>query len=152
MNVENIFRRIPALKNVTLDTVLFESKYPVMFTCRNENDIYLFICCLVNGSIIKWIGTKTNYEILIELLENKITIRNAFLSVSEDKLMIKYDGQNVICNIVESRNIQSILLSTAGEYMDAEDDEYTEEIAVFRQRNLNTEYRIKPQINSFLAL
>ena len=55
MNVEEILRKIPAFRSIRLDTVLFESKYPVMFTCRNGEDIYLFICCLVSADKIKWI-------------------------------------------------------------------------------------------------
>ena len=67
MNVEEILRKIPAFRSIRLDTVLFESKYPVMFTCRNGEDIYLFICCLVSADKIKWIGTKTNYNTIIRI-------------------------------------------------------------------------------------
>lgn len=85
MNVEKIFQRIPDFKNIIVDTILFESKYPVLFTCKNENDIYFFICCLVNASVVKWIGTKTDYDTLIELLENKVTIRTAFLALRKKR-------------------------------------------------------------------
>ena len=99
-----------------------------MFTCKNEQDIYLFICCLVNADKVEWIGTKTTYENLIELLENKVTIREAFLNITEDKIVIKYNGQNMEY-VVESRNsIPEHLLPAMGEYIDAEDDEYEEEI------------------------
>ena len=150
MNVEKIFQRIPDFKNIIVDTILFESKYPVLFTCKNENDIYLFICCLVNASVVKWIGTKTDYDTLIELLENKVTIRTAFLGVTEEKILIEYDGQHVSCKM--TANIQNDLLPTAGEYMDAEEEEYAEEIAAFKQRNRNREYRIESRINSFFVV
>ena len=61
-------------------------KYPVLFTCKNDKDIYLFICCLVNSEKIKWIGTRTTYDNLIDLLENKITIRDAFLNVTNNNI------------------------------------------------------------------
>lgn len=61
MNVEKIFRKIAAFRGIVLDEILFESKYPVMFTCKKDNDIYLFICCVVNADIIEWIGTRTDY-------------------------------------------------------------------------------------------
>ena len=35
--------------------------------------------------------------------------------------------------------------------MDAEDDEYAEEIAVFKRQNATIEYVIKPRINRFLV-
>jgi len=152
VNIEKIFRNIPVLSEISLDTVLFESKYPVMFTCKNGNDVYLFICCLVNASIAKWIGTKTSYETLIELLKNRVTIQDAFLSVVDEKLVITYDGNNVDCNVVQSKKIPRELLPTDGEYMDAEDDEYAEEIAVFKSRSENMEYKIQPRISSLLSL
>lgn len=34
MKIENVFRKIPEFSNIVLDTILFESKYPVMFTCK----------------------------------------------------------------------------------------------------------------------
>jgi len=95
MKIEKIFRKIPDFQKVILDTILFESKYPVLFTCKNDKDIYLFICCFVNSEKIKWIGTRTTYDNLIDLLENKITIRDAFFNVTNDKIMIEYDGKEV---------------------------------------------------------
>ena len=70
-------------------------KYPVLFTCKNDKDIYLFICYYVNSEKIKWIGTRTTYDNLIDLLENKITIRDAFLNVTNNKIMIEYNGKAV---------------------------------------------------------
>ena len=151
MKVENIFRKIPDFHNIVLDTILFESRYPVMFTCKNDKDVYLFICCLVTADKTEWIGTKTTYDNLIELLENKITIRDAFLGITENKIIIVYNGKNVDYRIETGSNIPENLLPTAGEYMDAEGDEYAEEIDIFKRRNENIEYVIKPRINRFLV-
>ena len=49
MEIEKIFRKIPSFQRIILDTILFESKYPVLFTCKNDDDIYLFICYYVNS-------------------------------------------------------------------------------------------------------
>ncbi len=152
MNIEKVFSKVPRFKNISLDKVLFESKYPVMFTCKNDNDIYLFICCLVNSNSIKWIGTKTNYDILIAMLENEVTIRNAFLSVTDEKIVIEYNGDKVTYSILKSDNIQKDLLPTAGEYMDAEGDEYIQEIKEFKLRNDNIEYKIQPLINNYIFI
>lgn len=152
MNIEKVFSNVPRFKNISLDKVLFESKYPVMFTCKNDNDIYLFICCLVNSNSIKWIGTKTNYDILIAMLENKVTINNAFLSVTDEKIVIEYNSDKVTYSILKSDDIQKDLLPTAGEYMDAEDDEYIQEITEFKLRNDNIEYKIQPLINNYIFI
>ena len=143
MEIEKIFRKIPDFQKVILDVILFESKYPVLFTCKNDKDIYLFICYYVNSEKIKWIGTRTTYDNLIDLLENKITIRDAFLNVTNNKIMIVYDGK-------KAGEIPDEVLPTIGEYMDAEDGEYEEEIVEFKKRNKNIEYVIQPQISKFL--
>lgn len=44
MKIEKIFRKIPDFQKVILDTILFESKYPVLFTCKM---IKIYICLFV---------------------------------------------------------------------------------------------------------
>ena len=125
-------------------------KYPVLFTCKNDKDIYLFICYYVNSEKIKWIGTRTTYDNLIDLLENKITIRDAFLNVTNNKIMIEYNGKAVEYELKKyqlefevlsetSSEIPDEILPTVGEYMDVEEGEYEEEIVEFKKRNNNIE-------------
>lgn len=152
MKIESIFRNIPDFYDICLDTILFESRYPVLFTCRNGQDVYLFICCLVTGDKAEWIGTKTTYDNLIGLLENRITIRDAFLNVTENKIIIDYNGQNVDYRMEKRSSVPENLLPAAGEYMDAENEEYAEEIAVFKRRNVSTEHVIQMQIYKYVAL
>ena len=47
MEIEKIFRKIPSFQRIILDTILFESKYPVLFTCKNDDDRtkFLIIYC-----------------------------------------------------------------------------------------------------------
>ena len=123
MNIEKIFRKIPKFKNIHLDTVLFESRYPILFTCVCGRDVYLFVCCLFTNEVVKCIGTKTNDDILI-------------------KLMIDYKVDGVHLNELFSTEIPPQLLPTVGEYMEAEEGEYFDEISHFkkrlnRQKNLN---------------
>lgn len=154
MNVEDIFRKTKLFENLEMDFVLVESKYPVLFTCKDRTEIYLFVCCLVNSKVAKWIGTKTNYETLISLLENGITIREAFWGVCEEKIVIEYNAseKKVYCENVNKKEIPEVFLPTSGEYMDAEDGEFEEEINVFKMRASVKEVIIKPQINRFLYI
>ena len=132
--------------------ILFGSKYPVLFTCENEGNVYLFICCLANSDKLVWIATQTDYKNLIDLLENKITIRAAFLNVTDKKMIITYDGQKVECKEESYSSIPMNYLPTEGEYMDAEDDEYKEELVEFRKRCSRVEFTIKPRRNSYWTL
>ena len=134
MKIEDIFRKIPMFENLKMDTVLFESKYPVLFTCTINEDVYLFICCMVNEQFINWIGTKMDYKTLIQLLKNEVTIRDAFLAITDEKIMINYDGKELVADIVNKDQVPMELLPTVGEYLDTENDEYSEEIAKFEER------------------
>ena len=132
--IEKIFRKISFFKNLKLDTILFEANYKVMFTCLNNDDIYLFICHFVDSKSMKWIGTKTSYFTLINLLKNQITIRSSFLGVTEKKFIIEYDGEKVIYCIVNKNDIDKSILPTDGMYMDSEPGEFDEEILQFLYR------------------
>ncbi len=136
MKIENIFRKIQGFQCIVLDKILFESKYPVLFTCKNGEDVYLFICCLVNSEKIQWIGSKTTYENLIKLLRNEITIRKAFLNVTNEKIVIEYNGEKVNYSVKKATDILENMLPTSGEYMDAEDGEFDEEILEFKKRRM----------------
>ena len=152
MDIEKIFRKIPMFSNISLDITLFESKYPVMFTCKNGKEIFLFIRCTVNADIVEWIGTKTSYNTLINLLENRVTIRDAFLDVTNKKYLIQYNGKKTFCNTVAADELSDELLPTAGEYMDAEEDEFSEEIETFKTRLKTIDYKIQPCVNNLLYL
>lgn len=154
MNIEKIFRKTNMFENIEMDFVLVESKYSVWFTCRDKNDVYLFICCLVNSQTVKWIGTKTTYEILISLLKDGITIREAFLNVCEEKIIIEYygPGKDVEYEKVNANDIPEKLLPTYGEYMEAEEGEFEDELRVFQSRALIKEVVIKPQTTRLLFI
>lgn len=152
MNVEQIFSGIPMFKHIKLDKILFEGKYPVLFTCVNGEEIYLFSCCLVNSKIIKWIGSKTNYKSLIALLKNEKTIYDTFQDVIDEKIVIEYNGEKVIYEIKDRALIPEHLFPTKGEYMDAEEDEFIEEISEFEQRDGYTQILIAKSSLSWISL
>ena len=92
----------------------------------------MFICCLVNAEKVEWLGSKTTYDNLIDLLKNKITIRDAFLNITENKIIIEYNGKETNYKILKGNDVPDNLLPTLGEYMETEGDEYEEEIALFK--------------------
>lgn len=154
MNVEEIFKNTKLFQNIRMDIILVESKYPVLFTCKDKNDTYLFVCCTVNSKIVQWIGTKIKCETLVMLLKNEITIRDAFLKDYVEKFLIEYDGveKAISERIIVEYMLLKDLLPTEGEYMDAEEDEFEEEIEIFSSRIKNIEFSIKPQVNWFLLI
>lgn len=65
---EEILQNVPELKGIRLDMVLFEAKYPIIFTCKNENQKYLFSCCAYTSNEIKWIGVKTDSNTVLRMV------------------------------------------------------------------------------------
>ena len=110
MQIEKIFGEIPIFQDIKMDKILFESSYPILFTCIEHRNIYLFICCVNNSDETKWIGTKTSYPNLIELLTNEITIRDAFANVTDKKFLITKKVTGVNFNEVNfwKQNLESL--------------------------------------------
>lgn len=133
------FVQIDAIGNLEMDMVLFESYYPILFTCLNEKrELFLCVCCQANSKGKKWLLTKTTPQIVIDILENKITLRNAFLQFPEVQYTILADGNNQ--EIIEKDKNDwdynsSVCLPDKGEYMEAEEGEFDDEIAYYKSLN-----------------
>lgn len=138
MKMERLLSSIKEMPGLELECILFEGNYPIAFTCTDkECKVYLFICYEVNSEAVRWIASETSYEILISMLEDKITIRDAFLAKSEKKYMIEFNGDfnKIKVEYVDRDKLNSSILPTEGEHMEADDDEFEEEISMFRQKS-----------------
>ena len=134
MQIEKIFGEIPIFQDIKMDKILFESSYPILFTCIEHRNIYLFICCVNNSDETKWMGTKTSYPNLIEFITNEITIRDAFANVTDKKFLITKKVTGVNFNEVDFKDLPQDLLPTAGEFLETESGEFEEEILCFEER------------------
>lgn len=124
--------------NITIDQILFETSYPVLFTAYDDEQTYLFICYSANHNTMCWIATATTYDIIISMLRNEITIRDAFMAYKADKIIITANEKNYINNveyaILNKDEIDANILPTEGQYMDAEEGEYTNEIQYYQSK------------------
>ena len=132
MKIQEILRQSNCLSNITIDQVLFESSYPILFTGHENEQVYLFICHSVNSERMAWIVTRTTYDIIISMLENKITIRDAFMAFTSEKIILTYDKTGMHTSTCSVNEIDDNILPTAGQYMDAEAGEYDEEIQYYQ--------------------
>lgn len=133
MRLQEILRQSDCLSNVTIDQILFESSYPILCSGYDNNNIYLIICHSVNSERMSWIVTKTTYDIIISMLNNNITIRDAFLGFTSEKILLtlEKEGMHTIkCDVTE---INENILPTPGQYMDAEEEEFDEEIEYYEE-------------------
>lgn len=119
-----------------MNKVFFASNYPILFSCINEKrEYFLCVCCKSTLGEKKWLVTKVIPDIFIDLLSDKITIRDAFLrGDGRYSIYLKDNMWEIqIDNYDDWEPSQSIYLPTAGEFMDAEDDEFEEEIRYFEE-------------------
>lgn len=125
LELNNIFSQIKDFPNLQIGVVLVEEEQPILFTCTDsKHNVYLALCPFEDSEHIIWYLTKTNYDVLINLLKNKITIYDTFKEVSDNKYIIIYNKDGVSSECVSFEALDENYLPIKGEYMDAEYDEY----------------------------
>jgi len=120
------------------DKILFETYYPILFTVIDkENTLYLCACCQHNKSGTKWLLTLTSPMFIIDLLENRITLRDAFLKDKRIQLTL-FKRNEILEQIQHDQSDWDVQNSTSlpelGEYIDAEPDEFFEEIEYYSNK------------------
>lgn len=122
---------------LSIEKTLFSSYYPILFTCRSDNgNLYLCVCCWAEKDLQKWLLSETEPATIIDMISDKITLRDAFLKDNKGMYTIARDRDGVEM-ITESdpsdwHPENSVLLPTTGEYMDADEGEFDEEINFYR--------------------
>lgn len=132
MNLEKILSERNKNHSFRMERIILEDRYPILFTCKKDKRVFIFICHSVNADSIQWIASETSYQNIINMLSDKITLRDAFLNISETKYMLKFDGRELQCIKCNKYEIPSEFLPTADEYMEADKGEFDEEIAFFK--------------------
>lgn len=126
------FVQIDSIGNLKIDTVLFESYYPILFTCLNEKkELFICVCCQANKNGKKWLLTQTTPQTMIDMLKNKITLRDVFFKFPEVQFTILSNGEKKEIREKDRNDWDydsSISLPDKGEYMEAEDGEFVDEI------------------------
>ena len=121
-----------------IDKIIFESYFPIIFTCKDDkNNIYMCVCCQNNEKGIKWLVGKTDSKSIVKVLEDKITIREVLLCNSEEHISIEYinGDYNVEYNNSDWKE-NSIYLPKKDSYIYADEGEFDEEIKYFQSLDL----------------
>lgn len=108
------------------DRILFESYWPIIFSCKsNTDEHYICVCCQNNNSGIKWLVGKTDVTNIISLLEGDISLRDLLLKHTETKISIDYkEGKFSLAYNNDDWNDDSIYLPKIDSYMDADPGEF----------------------------
>jgi len=126
---------------LTIEKVLFSSYQPVLFTCRSDKgNLFLCVCCGNDNGFHKWLLSETGPATVLEMLEDEITLRCAFLKDNKGRYTISRDkdgNESISCNDSTDWHAEdSFLLPTAGEYLDADEGEFSEEIRFYRMKQV----------------
>lgn len=117
---------------LVIDRILFESYYPILFTCKNEfNDTFVCLCCQHNQKGIRWLIGKTDNSYMIQLLKDQITIRKLLEKNTSDKICVDYINEQYSINYLDDWKDYEDYLPKEDSYMYAEPGEFDEDIAYF---------------------
>ena len=123
-------------QNLYEDLVFIDDNYPVLFTCVDDlENTYLSTCYFADHSKTLWLVTKIEPERVINLLNNKVTIRELF--ESDELWMIcksKSKKEIQVKQIADCKNFDKNAFPAEGEYMDADEEEFEEEISILKKR------------------
>lgn len=131
------FIKLDEYGQLYIDRVLFESYFPIIFTCVNDNkEIFICVCCQNNKKGCKWLIGKTNGINIIRMLRNEITIRQLLLEYSSGRISVDYVGNEYVVAYNNSDwDENSSYLPKDDSYMYAEEGEFDEEIDYFSSVN-----------------
>jgi hypothetical protein len=154
------FIKINKLGTLQIDKILFESHYPILFTCVNESsDLFLCICCQANKDGKRWLITKTIPQTVIKILKDEITLREAFLQFTDIQYTVFSNSEvtTIKENDLSDWDYEnSIYLPEKDEYMEVEDGEFDEEILYYEKlrndnyKEIKLEKVFSPSIDKFI--
>lgn len=118
--------------------VLVESSRPLLFVCRDVQDsLFIVSCHCATAAKTEWILAQTTSDKLINLLSDRITIRDCFvLDNSEAYIVTRSAGTDLFD--IKKHSLESIadILPTVGYYMEAEEGEFEEELKELQEANV----------------
>lgn len=122
-------------QNLYEDLILIDNIYPVLFTCVDDlENTYLCSCYFADPSKILWLVTKTDLESVIDLLINKVTIRELFEFDELWEICKSKNEEIQVKRIEDCKNFDENAFPAEGEYMDADTGEFEEEITILKKR------------------
>lgn len=94
-----------------IDKILFETYFPIIFTCKNENnDIFICVCCQCNENGCKWLVGRTNGSFIVRMLQNEITIRQLLLDCCTEKISVDYKTRNMLLHIIIPIGMKRVII------------------------------------------
>lgn len=114
-------------KTFFMDHVFFEVKYPVFFSCVDENgELYIATLCDIREEL-RWILAKTTQELLIQMVYDQISLYELYNRSNTYYIIRERNGEKS-CNTYNNATIDKLDFPTKGEYLETEKEEIGEYI------------------------
>ena len=130
------FKNIPEIGDLVLDEIFYEDIYPVLFCCRDLNENrYICVCCDIRGAQ-RWIVSPISNENLSNLIKDKITLKDAFLTMpSRNSFLIEWKPEFASEKVMAVRpeQIPEEDLPIDGEYLEPDKDEFLDYLEILKE-------------------
>ncbi len=73
------FKKVPSMGDLQMDKIFLATDFPVLFTCRNNDRLFLCVCRTIIEEQ-KWVVSEIKFETLNKMINNQISIYDAFKS------------------------------------------------------------------------
>lgn len=74
---EPYFENVPEIGDLYIDYIFLEYEYPILFTCKNDADLFLCLC-YDNYKEQKWYLVSISDQVLNDFIHGKISYYNVF--------------------------------------------------------------------------
>ncbi len=152
------FANVPKIGDLTMDYVILDYDYPLLFVCRDGSDnLYLCDCCDTYKEQ-RWIIAPISKRSLIALLTNKLTLRAAFEQAEGNCCVAVWSKEAPAekYTLISAKEFDPEDLPDKGAYLDADEGEFEDYIDrliympfnVLYQEGSNTDYKQVLMVNS----
>lgn len=121
-----------------IDKVIFESYYPIIFTCKNnKKDIFICVCYQNNSSGVGWLVGKVMPCQILRFLKDEISLKELLVKYSDDKYVVSFNDNSYNIKYEQNGWEDTECLPKEDSYLYADVGEFDEEIEYFSNMDLS---------------
>lgn len=140
MNIEEILKNVSEFKNLVLDKVIVDyNENPIVYVFLDVDTPYLF-AYFSQGDVEKWVGTKTTFYTIVQMLHNEIPVSDAIRDITNEKIFIIKEKDKIQNNIINYFELPSDVLPEEN-FLDLDSDDFEEIERYFEEK---ARYEILP--------
>lgn len=137
MNIPSpYFKDVPGIGDLELDEIIVDYDYPLLSVLTSERAKHFLCMCYDVSDAQRWIITPVFVAQLKALLRNEITLDAPFKAPDSLKILAEWrsDTKKDTYRQISAEEIPERCLPIAGEYLEAEPDEWNDYIAQLDKR------------------